>query len=106
MFSHSRIKLTVNRHTFFSITITLVTLLFSLSAEFETSIKNGGEKLALVHKYLGGVYWRNSRYRQAADELEKYVTLEPKAPDAKKNSRHDQTATQPKLNIDRLTDAV
>ncbi|HEV7747130.1 MAG TPA: tetratricopeptide repeat protein [Pyrinomonadaceae bacterium] len=53
-------------------------------AEFETTIKNGGEKLALVHKYLGGVYWRNTHYKQAADELEKYVTLEPKAPDAKK----------------------
>ena len=53
-------------------------------AEFVTTIKNGGEKLALAHKYLGGVYWRNNHYKEAADELEKYVTLEPKAPDAKK----------------------
>lgn len=53
-------------------------------AEFETTIKNGGEKLALVHKYLGGVYWRNNHYKRAADELEKYVALEPQAPDAKK----------------------
>lgn len=52
-------------------------------AEFESSIKNGGEKLPLVHKYLGGVYWRNRDYKQAADELEKYVTLEPNARDAK-----------------------
>ena len=53
-------------------------------AEFESTIKNGGEKIALAHKYLGGVYWRKNDYKQAADELEKYVTLAPKAPDAKK----------------------
>jgi Tfp pilus assembly protein PilF len=53
-------------------------------AEFESTIKNGGENLALAHKYLGGVYWRKHDYKQAADELEKYVKLEPKAPDAKK----------------------
>lgn len=52
-------------------------------AEFESSIKNGADRLALVHKYLGGVYWRNREYKQAADELEKYVNLEPNAPDAK-----------------------
>ena len=28
--------------------------------------------------------WRKHDYKQAADELEKYVKLEPKAPDAKK----------------------
>ena len=53
-------------------------------AEFESTIRNGGEKLTLAHKYLGGVYWRNNAYKQAADELEKYVALEPKAPDAQK----------------------
>lgn len=53
-------------------------------AEFEGAIKNGGDKLALAHKYLGGIYWRNNNYKQAADELEKYVKLEPKAPDAVK----------------------
>lgn len=52
--------------------------------EFENTIRDGGERLALAHKYLGGVYWRNNAYRQAADELEKYLKLEPKAPDARK----------------------
>lgn len=51
---------------------------------FESAINNGGDKLALAHKYLGGLYWRNKRYREAADELEKYLKLEPKAPDAEK----------------------
>ncbi|HEV7644818.1 MAG TPA: tetratricopeptide repeat protein [Pyrinomonadaceae bacterium] len=51
---------------------------------FESVIKNGGDKLALAHKYLGGIYWRNKHYREAADELEKYLKLEPKAADAVK----------------------
>jgi Tfp pilus assembly protein PilF len=53
-------------------------------SEFESVIKNGGNKLALAHRYLGGIYWRNKNYREAADELEKYLKLEPKAPDAEK----------------------
>jgi regulator of sirC expression with transglutaminase-like and TPR domain len=51
---------------------------------FETVIKNGGDKFAMAHKYLGGIYWRNKKYRAAADELEKYLRLEPKAADAAK----------------------
>ena len=51
---------------------------------FESAIRNGGEKLALAHKYLGGVYWKNNDNKRAADELEKYVTLAPQAPDVQK----------------------
>jgi Tfp pilus assembly protein PilF len=51
---------------------------------FETVIKNGGDKFAMAHKYLGGIYWRNKKYREAANELEKYLKLEPKAADADK----------------------
>lgn len=53
-------------------------------SEFESVIKNGGDKLALAHRYLGGIYWRNKQYREAADELEKYLKLEPKMADAEK----------------------
>jgi len=49
--------------------------------EFEAAIANGGENLALAHKFLGGLYM-NSKPREAADELEKYLKLDPKAPDA------------------------
>jgi Tfp pilus assembly protein PilF len=51
---------------------------------FETVVSNGGDKLAPAHKYLGGIYWRNKKYRPAAAELEKYLQLEPQAPDAAK----------------------
>ena len=51
---------------------------------FESVVKNGGDRLALAHKYLGGIYWRNKQYQAAANELEKYLKLEPKAADAEK----------------------
>lgn len=51
--------------------------------EFEAAIANGGENLALAHKYLGGLYM-SQRPKEAADELEKYLKLYPKAEDAEK----------------------
>lgn len=41
----------------------------------------GGDKLALAHRYLGGIYLQKGKKKEAADELEIYVTLSPKAPD-------------------------
>jgi tetratricopeptide (TPR) repeat protein len=52
--------------------------------EFEAAIANGGENLALAHKYLGGLYMSSKKNLQAADELEKYLKLDPKAPDAER----------------------
>lgn len=53
--------------------------------EFETTISNGGENLALAHKYLGGLYMTNpAKKQEAANELEKYLALDPKAADAEK----------------------
>lgn len=50
--------------------------------EFELSISNGGENVALAHKFLGGAYMSTHKNKEAADELEKYLKLEPKAADA------------------------
>ena len=51
--------------------------------EFEAAVANGGENLALAHKYLGGLYM-NTKPQEAADELEKFLKLDPKATDADK----------------------
>ena len=51
-------------------------------AEFEATVANGGENIALAHRYLGGLYMSTNKNKEAADELEKYLTLDPKAPDA------------------------
>lgn len=42
------------------------------------------EKLAQAHRFLGGIYWGKGNYLQAADSLEKYLKLAPKAADADK----------------------
>lgn len=47
------------------------------------SIKDD-EKLALAHRYLGGIYWGKGNYKQAADALEKYLKLSPQASDAER----------------------
>jgi tetratricopeptide (TPR) repeat protein len=52
--------------------------------ELEAAISNGGDNLALAHKFLGGVYMSTKKNKEAADELEKYLKLDPKAPDAEK----------------------
>jgi Tfp pilus assembly protein PilF len=50
--------------------------------ELERAIAIGGATLGPVHYYLGGIYWRKKEYKRAADALEKYLQLEPNAPDA------------------------
>ena len=67
--------------------LTLVSLKQNDEAEKELLIAislPGGDKLAQAHKFLGAIYWQKGQKQQAADELEKYVTLAPKAPDAEK----------------------
>jgi Flp pilus assembly protein TadD len=44
----------------------------------------GGENLALAHRSLAGVYIQKKKNAEAAAELEKYLQLVPKAPDADK----------------------
>jgi Tfp pilus assembly protein PilF len=50
--------------------------------EFQQSIKLGGDNVARAHYYLGGLYWAKQNFKKAADELETFLKLSPKAPDA------------------------
>jgi tetratricopeptide (TPR) repeat protein len=50
--------------------------------ELQESIKLGGERMGRAHYYLGGIYWARNEFKRAADELELYLKLTPKAPDA------------------------
>jgi tetratricopeptide (TPR) repeat protein len=52
--------------------------------ELELAIANGGENLAKAHKFLGGVYISTHKNKEAADELEKYLKLDPQAEDAER----------------------
>ena len=50
--------------------------------ELELAVKNGGGNIALAHRFLGGLYQRAHRNKEAADELETYLKLDPKVKDA------------------------
>lgn len=41
-------------------------------------------EVSMAHRYLGGIYWAKRDYKRAADELETYLTLVPKAADAER----------------------
>lgn len=43
-----------------------------------------GEKLPMAHLFLGGIYAQKKRKAEAVSELQKYVDLMPKAPNAEK----------------------
>ena len=53
-------------------------------SELELAVKNGGDNIALAHRYLGGLYQASHKNKEAADELEKYLKLDPKAKDSDK----------------------
>lgn len=52
--------------------------------ELQRALTIGGDQLSLPHYYLGGIYWRRGDNKRAADELEKYLQLAPKAPDSER----------------------
>lgn len=52
--------------------------------ELEAAVSMGKDEVATAHKYLGGIYAGNRDYKRGADELELYLKLVPKAPDAER----------------------
>ena len=50
--------------------------------ELLQAVKLGGDQMGAAHRYLGGIYWARREYKKAADALETYLKLTPKAPDA------------------------
>lgn len=70
-------------HYYLAVTLIKLRHYDEATAELEASIKHGGDNIALAHKYLGGLYMNDSsKKKEAADELEKYLQLDPKARDA------------------------
>ena len=71
-------------HYYLGLTLVSLKRYEEAQKEFELTISNGGENIALAHKYLGGLYMSAQKHREAADELEKYLKLDPKAADAER----------------------
>lgn len=70
-------------HYYLGVTLVSLRNYPEAQTELEAAISNGGGNLALAHKYLGGLYM-GSKNPRAADELEKYLKLDPKAADAER----------------------
>ena len=69
-------------HYYLGLTLLKLKRYDEAQAEMEATIKNGGDNIALAHRTLGGLYMSEHRNKEAADQLEKYLQLDPKAPDA------------------------
>lgn len=86
---HLRAALKMNETVFaphLYLGMTLVNLKNYQEAEtlLQKAVTLGGDRAAQAHYYLGGLYWRSRDYTRAANELERYLKLEPKAPNADK----------------------
>jgi len=84
---HLRAAVTLNStgpsaHYYLGLTLIKLRKYPEAQKEMELAISNGGDNLALAHKYLGGLYMSAKRNKEAADHLEKYLQLDPKARDA------------------------
>ncbi len=71
-------------HQYFGISLIFVKNYPEAETELRRAIELGGPKASQAHYYLGGLYWKAGNFRQAADELETYLKLEPKAANADK----------------------
>jgi tetratricopeptide (TPR) repeat protein len=72
-------------HMYLGLTLISLKRYDDAEKELERAVAlKGGENLAMAHKYLGGLYWKSNKYKQAAAELEIYLKLVPQAPDGEK----------------------
>jgi Flp pilus assembly protein TadD len=71
-------------HMYLGVTLMNLRRLDEAEKELQRALALGGDQLSLPHYYLGGIYWARRDYKRAADELEKYLKLSPKAPDAER----------------------
>lgn len=74
----------VTAHLYLGITLIHRKNYQEAEAALQKCIALGGTKVSQAHYYLGGLYWRSGDFKRAADELEQYLQLEPKASDAEK----------------------
>lgn len=71
-------------HMYLGITLISLRQYEEAEKELQRALSLGGDNLSLPHYYLGGIYWRMGNHKRAADELEKYLQLAPKAAEAER----------------------
>jgi len=71
-------------HLYLGITLIHFKNYTEAETELQKAATLGGPKASQAHYYLGGLYWQTGNFKQAADELDAYLKLEPKAANADK----------------------
>ena len=71
-------------HMYLGITLMSQKKLDEAKKELLAAVGSNSGEVANAHRYLGGIYWGKRDYKRAADELETYLKLVPKAPDAER----------------------
>lgn len=71
-------------HMYLGITLMSLKRLEEAEQELLKAIGSNSNEIAQAHRYLGGIYWAKRDYKRAADELEIYLNLVPKAADAER----------------------
>jgi tetratricopeptide (TPR) repeat protein len=71
-------------HMYLGIALMSLKKLDEAEKELLVAVSSNSNEVATAHRYLGGIYWANHDYKRAADELEVYLKLQPKAADAER----------------------
>ena len=71
-------------HLYLGITLISLRQYDNAEKELQRAAALGRDSMSLAHYYLGGIYWKKKEYKLAADELETYLKLAPKAQDAER----------------------
>ncbi len=69
-------------HMYLGIALAIQRKLDEGKKELEIAVTSKSNEVVLSHRYLAGIYLEKREYKPAADELESYLKLVPKAPDA------------------------
>jgi tetratricopeptide (TPR) repeat protein len=69
-------------HMYLGITLAIQRKLDEGKKELEIAVSSNSNEVFLAHRYLAGIYLERHESKRAADELEAYLKLVPKAPDA------------------------
>lgn len=71
-------------HMYLGIALMGLKKLDDAEGELKLAVTSDSAEVAAAHRYLGGIYWGKREHKRAADELELYLKLVPKAPDAER----------------------
>lgn len=69
-------------HMYLGIALMNLKRLDEAEKELRVAVSSNSNEVAPAHRYLGGIYWGMREYKRAADELEMYLKLMPRAADA------------------------